>query len=56
MRRSRFLAASLGAWLSGCSSGPERHFDVLSPASEPLRSRFNAARSKVRVVMLLSPT
>lgn len=56
MRRTDFLVCALGALTSGCSHGPTRAFDVLDGASEPLRSRFNAAKGKVRVLMLVSPT
>ncbi|HYK52409.1 MAG TPA: lipoprotein [Candidatus Eremiobacteraceae bacterium] len=56
MRRSGFLVAVAGM-LAGCGqSGPEKKFDVLDAAAQPLRSRFDAARDKVRVLMLVSPT
>jgi hypothetical protein len=57
MRRSAFVTAGLAASLCGCiNTAPEQPFVTLDAASEPLRSRFNAARGKVRVVMLVSPT
>ena len=56
MKRAAFLVAGLWATFSACSHGPSRPFDVLDAASEPLRSRFNAAKGKVRVLMLVSPT
>lgn len=57
MRRSAFVAAGLAASLTACvNTSPEQPFSALDTASEPLRSRFNAAKGKVRVVMLVSPT
>jgi len=56
MKRSGFLLAGLGAAVVGCSHALMQSFDVLDASSEPLRSRFNAAEGKVRVLMLVSPT
>jgi hypothetical protein len=57
MKRSGFLAAGLATAAFGCThSGPVRPYEVLDDSSEPLLSRFNAARGKVRVLMLVSPT
>jgi len=57
MRRCDFVVGSLAVMLAGCApTGPARHFDTLDAAANPLRSRFNAARAKVRVLMLVSPT
>jgi putative VirB-like lipoprotein len=56
MKRTSFLAAGLAAIVTGCSRGPSRPYEVLDQSSEALRSRFNASRGKVRVVMLVSPT
>lgn len=56
MKRTDFLLAGLFALTAGCSHGASRTFDVLDQQSEPLRSRFNAAKGKLRVVMLVSPT
>lgn len=55
MKRTGFLLAGLGMVVA-CSHGPSRTFDVLDASSEPLRSRFNGAKGKVRVLMLVSPT
>jgi len=56
MRRSGFLVAIAGV-VAGCGyGGPEQKFDVLDATAQPLRSRFDAARDKVRVLMLVSPT
>jgi len=56
MKRTGFLLAGLTTIIAGCSHGSIRSFDVLDRSSEPLRSRFNAASGKVRVLMLVSPT
>jgi hypothetical protein len=57
MKRSGFLAGGLAAVAAGCAHpGPTRPFDELDRSAEPLRSRFNEAKGKVRVVMLVSPT
>ncbi|MBC5826331.1 MAG: hypothetical protein GIW99_01345 [Candidatus Eremiobacteraeota bacterium] len=57
MKRSGFMLAGLAAGLVGCApAGPVQRFDVLNDSSEPLRSRFNAMKGKVRVLMLVSPT
>lgn len=56
MKRTYFLLAALSAIASGCSVGSTRAFDILDASSQPLRSRFNAAKGKVRVLMLVSPT
>lgn len=56
MKRRSFLLAGLGVAFAGCSHGPVQPFDVLDASSEPLRSKFNAAEGKVRVLMLVSPT
>jgi|GEM_PF-4781863 len=56
MKRTGFLLSGLCIMIAGCSHAPSRTFDVLDQSSEPLRSRFNAARGKVRVLMLVSPT
>lgn len=56
MKRAAFLLAGLCAGVFGCSHSVTRPFEVLDAASEPLRSRFNAGRGKVRVLMLVSPT
>jgi hypothetical protein len=56
MKRTAFLLAGLTTVIAGCSHQPSRSFDVLDRSSEPLRSRFNAASGKVRVLMLVSPT
>jgi hypothetical protein len=42
--------------VAGCSHPPTRPFELLDGSSEPLRSKFNAALGKVRVLMLVSPT
>jgi len=56
MKRSLFVTG-LGILAAGCvPSGPAQHYDVLGAAAEPLRTRFNAAKGKVRVLMLVSPT
>jgi hypothetical protein len=56
MKRSGFLLAGLGAAVASCSHAPTQSFEVLDASSEPLRSRFNVAEGKVRVLMLVSPT
>lgn len=56
MKRTDFLVFGLCALTAGCSHAPSRSFDVLDAASEPLRSRFNAGKGKVRALMLVSPT
>jgi hypothetical protein len=57
MKRRAFLVGSAAASLASCAhAGPIQHFDVLDGSSNPLRSRFNAASNKVRVLMLVSPT
>ena len=56
MKRTGFLLAGLATIVAGCSHGPSRPFDVIDQSSEPIRSRFNAAGGKVRVLMLVSPT
>jgi hypothetical protein len=57
MKRSGFLAGGLAAVAAGCAHpGPTRPFDELDRSAEPLRSRFDEAKGKVRVVMLVSPT
>jgi hypothetical protein len=55
MKRTGFLIGGL-LTLASCSHGQTRPFDALDQLSEPLRSRFNAAKGKVRIVMLVSPT
>jgi hypothetical protein len=56
MKRLGFLLAGLGVLAAGCSRGPVQPFEVLDASSEPLRSKFNSAEGKVRVLMLVSPT
>lgn len=56
MKRTDFLVSGLCALTAGCSRGSTSSFDVLDESSEPLRSRFNTAKGKVRVLMLVSPT
>lgn len=56
MKRTVFLVSGLCALAAGCAQAPTSAFDVLDAASEPLRSRFNASKGKVRVLMLVSPT
>jgi hypothetical protein len=56
MKRTNFMLAGLGAIIAGCARGSSRPFDVLNASSDPLRSRFNSAAGKVRVLMLVSPT
>jgi hypothetical protein len=57
VKRFDFLAGGLASALAGCApTGPVAPHSVLDDAMEPLRSRFNASRRKVRAVMLLSPT
>jgi hypothetical protein len=57
MRRLDFLFGCVAASLAGCApTGPVRDFAVLDDGAQPLRSRFDAAAGKVRVLMLVSPT
>jgi putative VirB-like lipoprotein len=56
MKRTGFFLAGLATIVAGCSHGPSRPFEVLDQSLEPLRSRFNAASGKVRVLLLVSPT
>ena len=57
MKRLHFLFGCVAASLAGCApTGQARDFAVLDDAGEPLRSRFDAAVGKVRVLMLVSPT
>ena len=56
MRRSGFLFGIAGL-AAGCTqTRPVQHFEVLDPAAQALRSKFDAARDKVRILMLVSPT
>jgi hypothetical protein len=56
MKRAAFLISGLTTIVAGCSHPPTRPFEPLDGSSEPLRSKFNAAIGKVRVLMLVSPT
>jgi hypothetical protein len=57
MKRTGFVLSGLAAIVAGCShSGATRSFEVLDASAEPLRTKFNAANGKVRVLMLVSPT
>jgi hypothetical protein len=57
MKRTGFVLSGLAAFVTGCShAGASRGFELLDESSEPLRSKFNAANGKVRVLMLVSPT
>ena len=49
MKRAAFLVAGICTTIVGCAHAASRKFDVLDAHSEPLRSRFNAAKGKVRV-------
>ena len=54
--RRSFLVGCAGL-AAGCThSSTPRAYDIVKSTSDPIADRFNAARSKVRVLMLVSPT
>ncbi len=58
MRREIFLYGAATSLLSACANrlSSNAKFTTLSREGEPLRARFNEDASKVRILLLVSPT
>lgn len=57
MRRQSFVVTLASVALSGCAHAVStKPFEDIAAGGEPLRTAFNRAANKVRIVMLVSPT